>query len=80
MGSSTKNMAAVVRVQPSTVGWEVRLDDRSFLCPTQGEAEMVGRRLARKEKLEFVLYDTRGVVRDRVAYGGETSHLPASQL
>lgn len=73
-------MSAVVRVEPSRVGWEVSLDGRSFLFTTQGEAETVGRQLARKEKLEFVLYDMRGVIRDRVSYGGATTHLPATQL
>ncbi len=73
-------MAGVVRVEPSSDGWEVRLNGRSFPFPTQGEAEAVGRQLARKERLEFVLHDMGGVVRDRISYGGDTSHLPATQL
>jgi hypothetical protein len=73
-------MAPVVRVQPSSVGWEVEVGSRTFLFPTQGEAEDMGRRVARTEKLEFVLYDMKGVVRDRVSYGGDTGHLPATEL
>ena len=73
-------MSAVVRVQPSKGGWQVEVDGRTFSFTTQGEAERVGRRLARTEKLEFVLYDTGGVARDRVSYGGGTSHLPATEL
>jgi hypothetical protein len=46
---------------------------RTLLYSSQGEAEIVGRRIARAEKLEFVLHDTGGVVRERVSYGGETS-------
>ena len=46
-------MAAVVRVQPSNGGWQVEVDGRSFLFTTQGEAEIVGRRVARTENLEF---------------------------
>ena len=75
-----QHMTAVVRVQPSNGGWRVEVDGRTFVYSTQGEAEIVGRRLARTEKLEFVLYDMGGVVRDRVSYGGDTSHLPATEL
>ena len=73
-------MADVVRVQPSDRGWQIDVDGRAPFYSTQGEAEIVGRRVARTEKLEFVLYDMGGVVRDRVSYGGETSHLPATEL
>jgi hypothetical protein len=73
-------MADVVRVQPSDGGWQVDVGVRTLLYSTQGEAEIVGRRIARAEKLEFVLYDTGGVVRDRAPYGGDTSHLPATEL
>ncbi len=45
----------------------------------QRDAEIVGRRIARTEKLEFVLHGVDGVVRDRVSYGGDTSHLPATR-
>ena len=47
---------------------------------TQAEAVVAGTRIARRDKLEFVLHDTRGRVRDRISYGGETSHLPATEL
>lgn len=73
-------MAAVVRVQPSNGGWLVNMGGRTLLFSTQREAEIVGRRVARTEKLEFVLYDVDGVIRDRVSYGGDTSHLPATEL
>ena len=73
-------MAVVVRVQPSNGGWLVEVDGRSFLFSTQGEAETVGRRVARTENLEFLLYNRDGIVRDRVSYGGDTSHLPATEL
>ena len=73
-------MAAVVRVQPSNGGWQVGVDGRSFLFTTQGEAEIVGRRVARTENLEFLLYNRDGIVRDRVSYGGDTSHLPATEF
>ena len=73
-------MAAVVRVQPSNGGWRVEVDGRTFLFSTQREAEIVGRRAARAQKLEFVLHGVDGVVRDRVPYGGDTSHLPATEL
>ena len=73
-------MAAVVRVRPCNGGWQVEADGRTFLYSTQGEAEIVGRRIARSEKLEFVLYDMGGLVRDRVSYGGDTRHLPATEL
>jgi hypothetical protein len=73
-------MTDVVRVRPRNGGWQVEVDGRTFLYATQSEAEIVGRRVARSEKLEFVLYDMGGVVRDRVSYGGDTSHLPATEL
>jgi hypothetical protein len=73
-------MADVVRVQPCNGGWQVEVDGRTILYSTQGEAEIVGRRIARTERLEFVLCDMSGVVRDRVSYGGDTSHLPATEL
>ena len=73
-------MADVVRVQPGNGGWHVDVGVRTLLYSSQGEAEIVGRRIARAEKLEFVLHDKGGVVRDRVSYGGETSHLPATEL
>ena len=73
-------MADVVRVRPRNGGWQVEVDGRTFLYSTQTEAEIVGRRVARSEKLEFVLHDMSGVVRDRVSYGGDTSHLPATEL
>ena len=40
-------MAAVVRVQPFNEGWQVEVDGRTFFFSTQGEAEIVGRRVAR---------------------------------
>ena len=73
-------MAAVVRVQPANGGWEVEVNGRTFLFSMQRDAEIVGRRVARTEKLEFVLYGVDGVIRDRVSYGGDTSHLPATEL
>ena len=73
-------MAAIMRVQPSNGGWLVEVGGRTFLFSTQSEAEIVGRRVARTEKLEFLLYGTDGVVRDRLSYGGDTSHLPATEL
>lgn len=73
-------MGAVVRVRPSNGGWQVEVDGRRFLFSMQREAEIVGRRVARTEKLEFLLYGTDGVVRDRVSYGGDTSHMPATEL
>ena len=73
-------MAAVVRVHPSNGGWQVEVDGRTFPFSTQREAEIVGRRVARTEKLEFVLYGTDGIARDRLSYGGDTSHLPATAL
>ena len=73
-------MAAIVRVQPSNGGWLVEVGGRTFLFSTQAEAEIVGRRIARTEKLEFLLYGTDGLVRDRLSYGGDTSHLPATEL
>jgi hypothetical protein len=73
-------MSAVVRVQPCNSGWQVEVEGRISSFSTQREAESVGRRLARAERLEFVLYDTGGIVRDRVSYGGDTSHLPATEL
>ena len=73
-------MAAVVRVQPSNGGWLVDIGGRTFLFSTQREAEIVGRRVARTERLEFVLHGVDGVIRDRVSYGGDTSHLPATEL
>jgi hypothetical protein len=73
-------MADVVRVQPSNGGWHVDVDGNRLVFRTQGEAEFVGRRVARTAKLEFVLYDMGGVVRDRVSYGGGKGHLPATEL
>jgi hypothetical protein len=73
-------MADVVRVQPCDGGWQVEVDGRTLFYSTQGEAEIVGRRIARTDKLEFVIYDMGGVVRDRLSYGGDTGHLPATQL
>jgi len=73
-------MAAVVRVQPSNGGWQVEVGTRRFLFSMQRDAEIVGRRIARTERLEFVLHGVDGVVRDRVSYGGDTSHLPATEL
>ena len=73
-------MATVVRVRPSNGGWQVEVDGRRLLFSTQREAEIVGRRAARMQKLEFVLYGVDGVIRDRVSYGGDTSHLPATEL
>ena len=66
-------MAAIVRVQPSNGGWQVEVDGRTVLLSTQREAEIVGRRVARTENLEFLLYNRDGIVRDRVSYGGDTS-------
>jgi hypothetical protein len=60
-------MPDVVRVQPGDGGGQVEVDGRTLLYSTQGEAEIVGRRIARTEKLEFVLYDAGGGVRDRVS-------------
>lgn len=73
-------MADVVRVRPCNGGWQVEVDGRTFLFSMQREAEIVGRRVARTEKLEFVLHGVDGIVRDRVSYGGDTSHLPATEL
>jgi hypothetical protein len=73
-------MADVVRVRPRNGGWQVEVDGRTLLYSTQTEAEIVGRRVARTETLEFLLYNRDGIVRDRVSYGGDTSHLPATEL
>jgi hypothetical protein len=47
---------------------------------TQGKAEAAGRLIASTGRLEFVLYGRDGVIRDRIAYGGDTSRLPATEL
>ena len=74
-------MAAVVRVQPSEEGWQMKLDDgRAWPYRTQREAVRDGRELARAWNLELVLYSRDGVVRDRIPYGGGTGHLPATRL
>lgn len=74
-------MSRVVRVQPCEEGWHVTVDERpGSIYRTQQEAVRAGRHLARTWKLEFVLYGADGVLRDRIPYGGDTSHLPATEL
>ena len=74
-------MDRIVRVQPCEQGWQVKVDDQpGSPYRTQSEAERLGRRLARTWNFELVIYNRDGVVRDRIAYGGETSHLPATRL
>jgi Uncharacterized protein conserved in bacteria (DUF2188) len=74
-------MREVVRVQPCEEGWRMTVDDQpGSVYRTQREAVSAGRRLARSWKLEFVLYGSDGVLRDRILYGRETSHLPATEL
>ena len=74
-------MPHIVRVQPCEEGWRMSVDDQpGSVYRTQQEAVRAGRSLARTRKLEFVLYGSDGVPRDRIAYGGETGHLPATEL
>jgi hypothetical protein len=59
----------------------MELDDgRAWPYRTQREAVRDGRKPARAWNLELVLYSRDGVVRDRIAYGGDTSHPPATRL
>jgi uncharacterized protein DUF2188 len=51
----------------------VEVAGRTFAFSTQADAEVVGRQVARAEKLEFLLHGADGVVRNRLAYGGDTS-------
>ncbi len=73
-------MNRVVRVHPSEAGWLVDVAGHVSVFRTQAEAEEVGRNVARTDEVEFLLYDARGLVRERVSYGGDTSHLPATEL
>ncbi|HJR95738.1 MAG TPA: DUF2188 domain-containing protein [Gaiellaceae bacterium] len=73
-------MTDVVRVRPVRDGWEVDAGGKKTHYETQGKAETAARLLASTGRLEFVLYGRDGVIRDRVSYGGDTSHLPATEL
>ena len=54
-------------------GWSVQLEGdggRSFYYPTQVEAMIEGRRLARAGKSELLIHDHNGKIRSRFRYDG----------
>ena len=73
-------MADVVRVRPLKDGWELEAGNKKTRYETQAKAESAGRLFASSGRLEFVLYGRDGVIRERISYGGDTRHLPATEL
>lgn len=59
--------------------WQVRRDNAtraSRVFDTQGQAEGFGRRLARREKTEFVLAGRDGSIREKESYGDDPRSIP----
>lgn len=75
--ASVRGQATAVWVQPHHADdgrWQVRREKASRasrVFDTQREAEQFGRRLARREKVEFVLTGRDGAVREKDSYGDD---------
>lgn len=61
-------MVKAVHVLPSPGGWSVKSEDTNEEFDTKAEAEEVGRDIAKKKCVEFVLHDEDGRVRERDGY------------
>ncbi|HEV2745518.1 MAG TPA: DUF2382 domain-containing protein [Rubrobacter sp.] len=73
LGDSRRDQTPV-HVLPRDDGWAVVREGReqaSSVHPTQAEAAKVGREIARKDGVEFLLHAKDGRVRDRSDYGEE---------
>lgn len=66
-------MSKNVHVVPSGGGWVVEIDGEtaSHRYPNRREAVQVGRRLARANRVEYILHGPDGRVRQRDRYGGD---------
>ena len=64
-----------VQPHPNDEGrWQVRRDNAtraSRVFDTQSEAEKFGRRLAKREQVEFVLAGRDGAIREKNSYGND---------
>ena len=79
---STGGSAPSVWVQPHHTDderWQVRRDNASRasrVFDTQRQAEEFGRRLARREKTEFILAGRGGEIREKESYGDDPRSIP----
>jgi hypothetical protein len=67
-----------VHVTPREDGWAVKREGNkraSSVHPTQREAELRGRQIARSDKTEFFLHDKQGQIRERDSYGSDPTNV-----
>lgn len=68
-----------IHVVPSDEGWRVEREGQKraiAVATTQAEAAKRGRKVARKDQVEFMLHGRDGQIREKDSYGNDPREIP----